>query len=278
MIHDPLIWLLVIPMVSALIIYVFGRLAVSRINQYAVNPASYLSLFVLTITIILYGLTARSYLANGPVSIDSDSVKLTFDGISLVMIGVLLLLSFAVILFSMRYLHFESHQTKYYAQLMVLIASIIGLTCATDIFNLYVWYELMAISTYTLVSYYRERPEPLEAGIKYLVQSASGSAFIILGIAILFAVSGSLDIQTVQQSLQTAPLYYLIAAAACFFVGYGIKCAFVPMHFWLPDAHSQAPAGISAMLSGIVIETGLIVLLKTLSALKYANLPLGTLS
>jgi formate hydrogenlyase subunit 3/multisubunit Na+/H+ antiporter MnhD subunit len=65
----------------------------------------------------------------------------------------------------------------------------------------------------------------------------------------------------------TASRPLLLASGALFLVGFGVKIALVPMHTWLPDAHSQAPSGISAMLSGVVIETGLVALLRALSAI-----------
>jgi formate hydrogenlyase subunit 3/multisubunit Na+/H+ antiporter MnhD subunit len=69
----------------------------------------------------------------------------------------------------------------------------------------------------------------------------------------------------------------IIAAGALFTIGYGVKTALVPMHTWLPDAHAQAPSGISAMLSGVVIEAGLIALLRSLSALTSISLSWGAI-
>ncbi len=193
-------------------------------------------------------------------------VTLTFDGISIVISLTALLLGLAVILFSADYMSADPGQEKFYALLMILITSIIGLSTSTDLFNIYIWFELMAISTYSLVAFYRDRVTSLEAGIKYLVQSSSGSALIILGIAIVFGTTGEISMAAIPDLIASSKSA-AVGAGACFMIGYGIKCAFVPLHFWLPDAHSQAPSGISAMLSGIVIETGLIALLRTLSAL-----------
>ena len=67
----------------------------------------------------------------------------------------------------------------------------------------------------------------------------------------------------------------LLAAGALFIIGFGVKIALVPMHTWLPDAHSQAPSGISAMLSGVVIEAGLVALLRALMPLAGVTPILG---
>ena len=146
----------------------------------------------------------------------------------------------------------------------------IGLGCANDLFNLWVWFEAMAITSFLLVAFYREQKASLEAGIKYLVQSAVGSAFVLLGIALVFSRTGTLNLQQVLAAARQ-PSMELLAAGALFLIGFGVKTAMVPLHTWLPDAHSQAPSGISAMLSGVVIEAGLVALLRSLGCLAPAS-------
>lgn len=268
--------LLIFPIISAILVYFIGRVAALRSKGKPGKVAFYLAAGSVLITAVFYALAAIEFFRNGPIDIIYGSIKLSFDALSLIMSGTLLLLTFVVILFSSAYLSEDINQEKYYAQILVLMTSILGLTSATDLFNIYVWYELMAISTYSLVAFYRERLEPLEAAIKYLVQSAAGSSFIILAIAILFGATGKIAIPDLQNAVGGNSTM-LIASVALFIIGYGIKAALVPMHFWLPDAHSQAPAGISTLLSGIVIETGLIALLKSLSVFKHTTLPIGSL-
>jgi proton-translocating NADH-quinone oxidoreductase chain N len=157
----------------------------------------------------------------------------------------------------------------------------IGLGCANDLFNLWVWFEAMAISTYLLVAFYHEQPASLEAGVKYLVQSAVGSVLALLGIALVYAQTGTLAFdgifEAAQQVAQTGAPLGLLAAGALFLIGFGVKAALVPMHTWLPDAHAQAPSGISAMLSGVVIEAGLVALLRSVAALGGVSLSWGVL-
>jgi proton-translocating NADH-quinone oxidoreductase chain N len=131
----------------------------------------------------------------------------------------------------------------------------------------------MAIASYLLVAFYRERPATLEAGVKYLVQSAAGSVLVLLAIALVFGATGQLELDSVQTAV-SSPIV-LMVAAALFTIGFGVKIALVPLHTWLPDAHSQAPSGISAMLSGVVIEAGLVALLRALTALAGLTLSWG---
>jgi proton-translocating NADH-quinone oxidoreductase chain N len=122
----------------------------------------------------------------------------------------------------------------------------------------------MAISTFLLVAFYNEEPASLEAGIKYLVQSAVGSALVLLGIALIFSQTGTTNFAVIWQATSAASPVMAVSGILLI-VGFGVKAALVPLHTWLPDAHSQAPSGISAMLSGVVIEAGMIAMLRSLS-------------
>jgi proton-translocating NADH-quinone oxidoreductase chain N len=203
-------------------------------------------------------------------------IALTMDGISLLLAVVVLLLGTLVTLFSTPYMNREEGEEKFYALLVLMIGTMVGLSCATDLFNLWVWFEAMAISSYMLVAFYRNQGASLEAGVKYLVQSAVGSVLVLLGIALVFSQTGVLSLDLIRSSA-VAGNYALLAAGALFLIGFGVKTALVPMHTWLPDAHSQAPSGISAMLSGVVIETGLIAMLRSLGALSGTGAHWGTL-
>jgi proton-translocating NADH-quinone oxidoreductase chain N len=193
--------------------------------------------------------------------------------LSLLLSALALTLGTLAIIYSGQYMAGEEGEEKFYALLVTLIGSMIGLACAADLFNLWVWFETMAISSYFLVAFYREQPTSLEAGFKYLVQSATGSGMVLLGIALVLATTGSLSLLGHTAISAGAAL----AAGALFTIGFGVKIALVPMHTWLPDAHSQAPSGISAMLSGVVIETGLLALLRALGMLSGVGLSWGVL-
>jgi proton-translocating NADH-quinone oxidoreductase chain N len=171
----------------------------------------------------------------------------------------------------------EVGEEKYYAMLLAMMGLMIGLVTASDLFNLWVWFEGMAISSYLLVAFYREQPASLEAGMKYLVQSAAGSVLVLIGIAMVLAQAGTLDMAQLASAVAAPDVnrFALLGAGALFVIGFGVKVALVPLHTWLPDAHSQAPSGISAMLSGVVIEIGLIAMLRALAVLTGSALSWG---
>ena len=96
---------------------------------------------------------------------------------------------------------------------------------------------------------------------------------VLLGIGLVFASTGTLDLDEIRMVAQPSTL--LLGAGALFIIGFGVKSALVPLHTWLPDAHSQAPSGVSAMLSGVVIEAGLIAMLRALGALHLVTVSWG---
>ena len=185
--------------------------------------------------------------------------------------GTALLLAALVAVYSMRYMH-RRDIGKFYALLLLMTSGIVGVGFAGDLFTLYVLFEAMSIASFVLVAFEREEWEPIEAGVKYLVISTVGSLLALLGISIVFSWTGTLDLAALPSLLEAqVGSAQLMAVVALIIVGFGVKAAIVPMHTWLPDAHSAAPSGISAMLSGIVIEAGLITMLRALIALGTVN-------
>jgi proton-translocating NADH-quinone oxidoreductase chain N len=287
--NNTFLWLIALPLIATPIIYLVGRIPLQAVilrtaldgQLLLENPKShvpvYVSLVVLLTLWIPFVIAAQSLSANGPSSYTLGVVTLRLDGLSLLLAAVSLGLGTLVVLFSSRYMADDVGEEKYYALLVAMVGIMIGLGCANDLFNLWVWFEAMAISSYLLVAYYHEQPASLEAGVKYLVQSAAGSILVLLGVALVFAQTGTLNLDEIRSAAQGAPSAALLVASTLFLIGFGVKAALVPMHTWLPDAHSQAPSGISAMLSGVVIGAGLVALLRTLGALSAVTISWSTL-
>jgi proton-translocating NADH-quinone oxidoreductase chain N len=259
-------WLLALPLVASAVIYLAGRIGVRTAGTAA--PARWLSALALAACGLPLWVLGRMVLAEGPVTLLVGTIGLRMDAVGLLMAGTVLVLTLVVSLFSIPYMGGEEGEEKYYALLVAMAGSMIGLCTANDLFNLWVWFEAMAITSFMLVAFYREQKASLEAGVKYLVQSAVGSAFVLIGIALVFGRTGTLELQSVLAAVSaTGPAPGLLAAGALFLIGFGVKTALVPLHTWLPDAHSMAPSGISAMLSGVVIEAGLVAMLRSLGCL-----------
>jgi proton-translocating NADH-quinone oxidoreductase chain N len=253
-----ILWLLL----ASPFVYLIGHVG-KRLGR--VILAQRAALLALGVAWIPLWIALTQWRADGTTAFFFGSLALQFDSLSLLFSFIVLLLGTLVVFYSASYLTGEEGQEKFYAMVMVLVGVMIGLACATDLFNLWIWYEAMAVTSFLLVVFYRTRPASLEAGIKYLVQSAVGSVFVLLGISLVLSLTGTTEMAEIRMTAEFSNL--LVLAGILFVVGYGVKTALVPLHTWLPDAHSQAPSGISAMLSGVVIEGGLIALLRSVSPL-----------
>ncbi|MBI9044386.1 MAG: hypothetical protein JEZ06_07860 [Anaerolineaceae bacterium] len=264
---DPInlfLWLIFLPLGAAPIIYLSGKISSNQTKGTLL--ARWVALSVLTATAFLLLLVSQIVNTTGPITLEIESIALKMDGIGLIVAFVALALGILSTIFSFPYMKKERSEEKYYAMLTAMIGTMIGLGCAADLFNLWIWFEAMALTSFLLVAFYRNQKGSLEAGYKYIVQSAVGSVFVILGISFVFMQTGELDLAAISAAI-SGPDPLLITAGAFFLIGFGVKSALVPLHTWLPDAHSQSPSAISAMLSGIVIEAGLIALLRSLGCL-----------
>jgi formate hydrogenlyase subunit 3/multisubunit Na+/H+ antiporter MnhD subunit len=152
-------------------------------------------------------------------------------------------------------------ELRYYAVLMLLAASSFGLLLTRDLFNLFVFYEVLCISSYILVAFEQD-DRALEASMKYMLLGSVGSLLMLLSIGLAYRVTGSLAMDDVATALAAAPAPYTLITALLFLFGMGLEGAIFPVNTWLPDAHSSAPSSISAILSGFVIELALIVLFR----------------
>ncbi|MGB2997120.1 MAG: proton-conducting transporter membrane subunit [Phycisphaerae bacterium] len=182
-------------------------------------------------------------------------ISLVADGLSKLVLLVIAVISLLALLFSMDYMTRYTSPGLYYSLFMLMLAGMNGVVLAGDLFNLFVFLEIASIASYALVAFGTEADE-LEASFKYLVLGAIASVFVLVGIAIVYNVTGHLNLAKIAEVLRaggglTVPLYL---AAAFFLMGFGLKAAMVPFHAWLPDAHPSAPAPISAMLSGVLIK------------------------
>jgi proton-translocating NADH-quinone oxidoreductase chain N len=281
-------WLIWLPLLSSPLVYLAGRLSARRRQSSQkevtwLQLAPWIALAGLLVTWAALMMTWQEFNQHGPATFTLGTVALRLDGLSLLLAVIVLVLSTLVTFYSGPLMvdgtsvdgtsAAVSGEEKYYALLLALTGTMIGLSCAADLFNLWLWFEAMAITTYLLVAFYRQQSASLEAGVKVLVQSAAGSVLVLLAIALVLAETGTLDAASVPAMRQ--PI--VLAAGALFTVGFGVKIALVPMHTWLADAHAQAPSGISAILSGVVIEMGLIALLRALSILAGSAIVWGEL-
>jgi multicomponent Na+:H+ antiporter subunit D len=174
-------------------------------------------------------------------------INLVLDGLSHLLLLTVCLVAFLATLYSIAYMKKYTAKGKYYTLFLLMLAGMNGVILTGDLFNLYVFLEIAAVASYALVAFGTEAEE-LEASFKYLVMGAVASAFILLGIGIIYGLADA------ARTLPQAAMATRMFVAGLFIMGFGLKAALVPFHAWLPDAHPSAPAPISAMLSGVLIK------------------------
>src|SRR5688572_13265351 len=211
--------LIVIPLLSSPLVYLAGRVGSHDVT---LHRRSYLVRVLALLAVLAswfpFVLSVQSFLLGKVQEFNLDTIWLRVDGISLLLAGSVLLLGTLVILFSGSYMMEEVGEEKYYAMLLAMMGLMIGLVTASDLFNLWVWFEGMAISSYLLVAFYREQPASLEAGIKYLVQSAVGSVLVLAGIAIVLAHTGTLDMAEIAAAAGSDVNRYAVLGAGALFL------------------------------------------------------------
>lgn len=160
--------------------------------------------------------------------------------------------------------------------MLLLAAGGSGLLLSGDLFNLFVFYEIVAIASYGLAASKGEAGG-FAASLRYLILSALGSAVLLLGIAIIYALTGTLNLADLALSAPTS-LNNLAGMAAFLFLvlGFGVKAELFPVNTWVPEVYTQAPARATAVLAGIVSKLAMLVILRLL-VMVYADIPVNGL-
>lgn len=241
----------ILPLVAAFLAILLSHF--KKLPTIIANLTSYflfaLSIYLLKKVPIIYGVGGWKIVGNIPIGI-----YLVYDGLSAFILLILNLVSAIVLIYSIKYIELYTAKPKFYCLFMLMLAGMNGVVLSGDLFNLFVFMEIAAISSYALVAFGTESEE-LEAGFKYQVMGSVASAFILLAIALLYSFTGTLNLADMGIILKGSfPNLVALVALCLFLAGFGLKAGIVPFHAWLPDAHPSAPAAVSAMLSGLLIK------------------------
>ncbi len=242
----------VIPLGAAFIISLFGKIN-KRLSDALANLATF-ALLILSLCAIRYVLSAKVLVYKVGGWIPPIGICMVLDGLAIFMLVTVNLVSFLVTLYSISYMERYTDKWRFYTLFMLMLAGMNGIIVTGDLFNLFVFLEIASIASYALVAFGTEAEE-LEASFKYAVMGTVASSFILLGIALLYSYTSTLNMADISLALsQKGSGLLLTFIAVLFLAGFGLKAAVVPFHAWLADAHPSAPAPISAMLSGVLIK------------------------
>jgi len=171
------------------------------------------------------------------------------------------LLVTAALVYCWRY--FDSARGRYHALVLIFLAGSVDFCLTGDLFNLFVAFELVAVTAFGLTGYNAGHPAPLQGAINFAVTNSLGGMTVLMGVGLLYARTGSLNLAQIGQVLAGRhPDGLVVVAFALLAGGFLIKAAVVPFHFWLPDAYGSAPIPVCVLFAGVLSELGLFGLIR----------------
>lgn len=179
---------------------------------------------------------------------------LLIDAYALFFTGLIIAATVAVIFLSFRYLEDRCvAREEYYLLLLLATLGAMVLVASTHFASFFLGFELLSVPLYALIAYLREKGDALEAGMKYLILAGVSSAFLLFGMALVYANTGSLSFTEITLRLLGSNLERTTALLGFGFiiVGVGFKLALVPFHFWSPDVYQGTPAPVTAFIATV---------------------------
>lgn len=185
--------------------------------------------------------------------------SLAVDKLSALMLIIIAVASVATALYSKGYVagyierYSEAHISMHYTALVTLVVSMMLVVVSSGGFSFLFAWELMTIASFMLILFEADRQEVRRAALNYLVMMHIGFLFLVVGFVMLYNVTGSANFAAINAYYEHANLLPLFVIL---FIGFGMKAGLFPMHIWLPEAHPAAPSHVSAIMSGVMIKTG----------------------
>jgi len=278
--QNTLLLTLLLPALATLFVYLLGKKSA--------KTAAFLIAFICIVDIALLSTLVPTILKGADhkyvesyywIPVLHASFTLFVDGISFSMAIITLILILTAAIFSINYMQEKKGLAEYYALLTLLSVGLVGVFITSNLMLFYFCWELMLLPSYFIIGGWGYK-EPYRAAFKFFIFTHAGAVFVLLGIGAIFMVTGDLDMFQAQIALMSSNPELVKWILLSLTIGFAVKMAAVPVHMWLPDAHSEAPAPMSALLSGVIISAGayavlrvaLLTVFPAVSATEFGNL------
>ncbi|MDZ7263555.1 MAG: Na+/H+ antiporter subunit D, partial [candidate division KSB1 bacterium] len=190
-------------------------------------------------------------------------ISFVVDLLGAIMVVLAALMGLSVTIYSYADIDAKRQSFGYFALLNILQMGVCGAFLTGDAFNLYVWFEVMLMSSFVLMVLGGEQAQ-MEGGVKYVTLNLLSSALFLTGLGILYGEVGTLNMADLAVKLSQSPHSNLInITAMLFFSAFGIKAAIFPLFFWLPASYHTPPAAASAIFAGLLTKVGVYALIRS---------------
>lgn len=255
---------ILIPFIFAILGFIFRR---DRIWQRRLGVLSTASLLVASLALLYIVVTQGIQVAqmgNWPAPF---GIALVADYLSAIMVVLSGLMGLAVMVYSLFSIDEEREHYGYHPLFSILLMGVNGAFLTGDMFNLYVWFEVMLIASFVLLALGGERAQ-IEGAIKYVTLNLVSSAFFLAAVGILYGLAGTLNMAQLAVQLDTLDQPGLVTLLSIFFlISFGIKAAIFPLFFWLPSSYHTPPIAVSAVFAGLLTKVGVYALIRVFTLL-----------
>lgn len=255
-------WLLVypilIPLLTAVLSYLFRKSPAGRWISVAGTVALLLASVVLMAEVLQEGVVAAQ-MSNWQAPF---GITLVADLLGAVMVVITAITGLATVIYTLSEIPERLERLGFHALLQTLLMGVCGAFVTGDLFNLYVWFEVMLISSFGLLVLGASR-EQLDGGIKYVLLNLVSTIMFLAGTGLLYGLTGTLnmaDLHLAVREVENTGL--LTTVAVMFMVAFGVKAALFPLFFWLPASYHTPPVAVSAIFAGLLTKVGVYALIR----------------
>ncbi len=246
-----------------------------------------LALAVSVLALLMSAALLQQVLASGPISYALGGwaapwgIEYRVDTVNGFVLLIVSTVSTVALLFALHSVEQEVHEDRvslFYTAWLLCLTGLLGIVITGDAFNVFVFLEISSLSTYVLVSLGGDR-RALVAAFRYLIMGTIGATFILIGVGLLYAMTGTLNMMDLAERIpEVADTRTVKVAFGFLTVGIAIKMALFPLHAWLPNAYAYAPSAVAAFLAGSATKVAVYVWLRFFFTIFGADFALDSMS